>query len=189
MNSFINACRDGDLDNAKQLLLLNQNIDIHADDEYAFRYSCAYGHLDVAKWLWSLDQNIDIHADDEYAFRYSCIYGHLELAKWLWSLNQNINIHVDDECAFRWSCGYGHLEVAKWLIMIGVVPNATHRLYSYYKLSCSIRYLVRRMLFRRRLIKIIMIQQWFRWIFYKPGNGGYHLARDDWEYQLSLCGK
>ena len=157
MNSFINACRDGDLDNAKQLLLLNQNIDIHADDEYAFRYSCAYGHLDVAKWLWSLDQNIDIHADNDHAFR----------------------------C----SCGNGYIEVAKWLILIGIIPDETHELYSYYRLSCSIRYMVRRMLFRRKLVKIIMIQQWFRWIFYKPGNGGYHLARDDWEYQLSLCGK
>ena len=48
---FIEYCKKGDLINAKKYFEKNQNIDIHAEDEEAFRYSCLYGHLEVAKWL------------------------------------------------------------------------------------------------------------------------------------------
>ena len=54
-------------------------IDIHANNEYAFRWSCYNGNLEIVKWLLSLKEEygkIDIHADDESAFRWSCYNGH-----------------------------------------------------------------------------------------------------------------
>ena len=115
-NQFIANCVNGNLNRAKMLYSLG-NINIHMDNEYAFRKSCQSGYLDVAKWLYSLG-NINIHIDDEFAFRWSCENGHLDVAQWLYSLG-NINIHIDDEYAFRWSCFYGHLDVAKWLYSLG----------------------------------------------------------------------
>ena len=49
------------LDVAKWLLSLDQNINIHINDEEPFKFSCENGHLNVAQWLLSLNQNIDIH--------------------------------------------------------------------------------------------------------------------------------
>ena len=39
---------------AKQLLENNPNINISANNEYAFRLACEYGHLHVALYLQSL---------------------------------------------------------------------------------------------------------------------------------------
>ncbi len=77
MNQFTEYCEKGDLINAKKYFEENPNVDIHANNEYAFRLSCFRGHLEVAKWLWSLNQNIDIHVLNEYAFCDSCSNGHL----------------------------------------------------------------------------------------------------------------
>ena len=103
----------------------NTPINIHANNEDAFRLSCENGHTETAKWLWGLSMSegntpINIHANDEDAFRLSCENGHTETAKWLWGLsmsdgNTPINIHAYNEYAFRWSCENGHTETAKWL--------------------------------------------------------------------------
>jgi hypothetical protein len=71
------------------------SIDIHADNEYAFRLSCGYGNIEVAKWLWEIsNKSIDIHAENEYAFIWSCVNGHLDVAKWLWEIsNCSIKFH------------------------------------------------------------------------------------------------
>ena len=127
-DKFIEACKRGFLAYAKYLFGAYE-IDIHANNDYAFQLSCENGHIEVAQWLILLGESndytkIDIHADNEYAFRWSCQYGHLELAQWLIKLGESngytkINIHADNEYAFRWSCRNGHLEVAQWLVNLG----------------------------------------------------------------------
>ena len=54
---FIQSCRSGRLEIAKWLYCISQTdgndkIDIHADNEFAFRLACYGGHLETAKWLY-----------------------------------------------------------------------------------------------------------------------------------------
>ena len=39
---------------------LKEPINIHADDESAFRWSCESGHLEVAKWLCEICEDYQI---------------------------------------------------------------------------------------------------------------------------------
>jgi hypothetical protein len=91
------------------------NINIHVDNEFAFRYACCYGNIEVVKYLMSLNRNIDIHVDNDYAFKFACKYGHLEVVKYLISLNENIYIHTEDDVAFQKACNNGRLNVVEYL--------------------------------------------------------------------------
>ncbi len=122
---FINSCRLG-CSISKYLIKTYSLINIHFNNEAAFKGSCENGHLKLAQWLlWQGAQPgftlIDIHAYNEYAFRYSCQNGHLKLAQWLlWQSAQPgftlINIHANIDYAFRSSCSNDHLMVAQWLL-------------------------------------------------------------------------
>ena len=66
---------------------LERPIDVHACNEYAFRYVCERGRLPVAQWLWSLNAQlehpIDAHVQNEEAFRWSCTNRHSHMVQWL----------------------------------------------------------------------------------------------------------
>ena len=95
---FQRSCVKGYINYAKSLITRYDKIDIHADNEYAFRLACQYGHLSVARWLVDLHEygygKIDIHIIGELAFQFACQNGHLDVAKWL------IGLH---------DCGYGKI--------------------------------------------------------------------------------
>jgi len=117
---FRNACKIGHLDFAKWLLNIKSDINISAQNEYAFRITCFNGHLDIAKWLLDIKPDIDTTSCNDMAFRYACCHckkrlylnewvfinnklvlreGHLEIAKLLQSLNPNkyeVNIKNKD---------------------------------------------------------------------------------------------
>ena len=54
------CCETGHLETSKWLIETFENIDIHADNEYAFRSSCSNGRLETSKWLIETFENIDI---------------------------------------------------------------------------------------------------------------------------------
>jgi len=122
---FIVICGYGFLETA-QWLYNSENIDIHYENELAFRYSCLDRHLDLAKWLIEISKEngkiINIHVNNEEVFRKSCNNGDLEVAKWLFEIskenNDMINIHANDEEAFIWCCLDEDIEMAKWLVEI-----------------------------------------------------------------------
>lgn len=115
---FISACKDGNLNVAKNIYKNEPNINISACDEFAFRLACRNGHLNISTWLYEINHNINVSAKDEYAFRYACQNGHLEIAKWLYQINDNINISVLNEYAFRAACTNRHFYIAIWLYQI-----------------------------------------------------------------------
>ena len=65
---FVGLVENGHLEVAKFLISLENGhgkINIHAENEYAFRWACQNGHLEVAKFLLSLENGhgkINIHA-------------------------------------------------------------------------------------------------------------------------------
>ena len=87
MNKLIDACKEGNLENAQQILLFNPTIDVSANSEYAFQLACGNGHLHVAQWLLQIKPTINVSADNEYAFQWACCNGHLHVAQWLCSIN------------------------------------------------------------------------------------------------------
>ena len=52
---FIDACKIGNLNRAIEL---KDDVNIHANNDEAFRLSCEDGHIEVAKWLYTLDSII-----------------------------------------------------------------------------------------------------------------------------------
>ena len=92
-SKFIRCCRNGQLEQAKEIYHSN-NIDIHANNDSAFRRSCRKGHIDVAQWLHSLDTFQP--AIYKFSFGSSCQMGHLNVAQWLYSLG-NINLYSNTE--------------------------------------------------------------------------------------------
>ena len=54
-----------------------ERVDIHADNECAFRWACYNGHIEIVRLLLSDEVTnkfgkIDIHANNEYAFHWAC---------------------------------------------------------------------------------------------------------------------
>ena len=80
------------ISNTKQRIYFWRAVDIHVENEYAFKWSCYCGHLEVVKWL----QKIGIE------------------------LNSLIGIHDNIEMIFQWSCknGYAHYAIGMILILI-----------------------------------------------------------------------
>ena len=107
INGFIYNCKYDHLTVAKWLYSVG-DVDIHVNNEEAFRKSCYYGYLTVAKWLYSIG-NVDIHVNNEEAFMGSCYNDHLSVAKWLYSLG--IDIDAKNKYVFK----YSGKKVLHWL--------------------------------------------------------------------------
>ena len=74
-----NAAWSGHLDVVKYLV--EQEANIHANDEYALRWAAYNGHFDVVKYL--IEHGADIHAENEDALRSAALEGHLDIVKYL----------------------------------------------------------------------------------------------------------
>jgi hypothetical protein len=119
---FCDACKIGNIETAKQLILESQppytKIDISANCEQPFHLACANKQLEMAKWLLTVKPDINISAADEYAFRIACENEDLEMAKWLLTVKPDINISINDEEILITACKNSNLELVEWLFII-----------------------------------------------------------------------
>jgi len=109
-NNLVKYSAEGNLDVVKYLV--ENGVDIYANNYLAFRRSAENGHLDVVKYLVENGANDDYALN--YALRWSAENGHLDIVKYL--VEKGADIHANDDEALRWSAGKGHLEVVKYLV-------------------------------------------------------------------------
>ena len=122
---FIEACAQGDLDEAKRLAVL-EGMDPCAENYCAFIWTCINGHLDVAKWLMTLP-GMDPCAEECEAFRSACMYGHHGVAKWLMTF-PGMDPCAENCQAFTQACLNGNLDTAKWLLSLPELCDGLKRL-------------------------------------------------------------
>ena len=96
--------------------LVEQGIDINADDNYALRWAAGNGHLDIVKYL--VEHGADIHAQEDYALRWAAVNDRLEVVKYL--VEHGADIHANNNHALRWAAGCGYLDIVKYLEEQGV---------------------------------------------------------------------
>ena len=85
-------------------------VDIHADDEYAFRWSCINGHLAVAKWLYSLGEEMD--RTDPVSLAHEKQDEEIDLTDSRAGKEQcRINIHAYNDSVFK----YAKKNILDWL--------------------------------------------------------------------------
>lgn len=81
-SNFLIACDQGDLSKIKTLIADNQDLNIHADDEWGLRKAVYAGHLDIVEYL-DKDHQADIFIGNDITL-YWAAYGHrLNVVKYL----------------------------------------------------------------------------------------------------------
>jgi hypothetical protein len=117
---FLHVCSTGQYEIARWFYEVNYgNIDIHCNNDEAFRNACLSGNYDFAKWLYDFGE-VDIHVLHDEAFRNACSSDVEQLVYWLYSLG-GIDIHSKNDTPFQKVCANGNLSLAKWLYNLGDV--------------------------------------------------------------------
>ncbi len=100
-DKFIEAVKNSNLKLIKEYLV-EKGANIHADDDYALRYSARYGHFQVVKYL--VENGANIHANDDLALHWSAECGHIEVVKFLVliSILRNKPIKYNNEIIFNY---------------------------------------------------------------------------------------
>jgi len=131
----------GRLEVVDLLLLLGKDrqVDVHADDELAFRLACQFGHHDVVDRLLKLrgDRKIDVHVQDEVALRQACsCYSEngTRMVQLLLNLtgSRTVNTRVLDDEAFKNACRVKNWDKAKLLLTSGRSRMPSHESYALY---------------------------------------------------------
>ena len=112
---LLESIKKNDLENVKRWVEKGANL--HADDDYALRFSAGNGYLEIVKYLLEQGANLHLQREDEDALQMAAENGHLEIVKYL--LEQGANLHAADNGALRWTARNGHLEVVKHLLEQG----------------------------------------------------------------------
>ena len=60
MDEFINLCINGKLNELKKYYSEYEKINIHYNEEEAFKKSCYFGHIEIVKWLFEKSQDTEI---------------------------------------------------------------------------------------------------------------------------------
>ena len=101
-------------------LKIFEQLDVHLNNEHAFRTVCLHNNTAALKFLLNLkgDQEIDVHVQEEDAFRNACELGHSNVVEMLLDLKgpREVNVHIKNEYAFRYACYRGHIEIVRILL-------------------------------------------------------------------------
>ena len=121
---FRDTCANGNLEIAKWLYdTFHNDIDIHAESDYAFRWACLKSGFEdksilpeTAQWLWELG-NCKPHILDNFIFRHACKGGYINVIRWfLDTFKQYINPkNYLYALGYQLACRYNQLSTVKYL--------------------------------------------------------------------------
>ncbi len=79
-HGFILACGNGQIEIAKWLVR-NHPVNVHLNDEWAFKSACRNGHIEIAKWLL-YDYQVDVRANNNTPFKWACEGKATKIIEW-----------------------------------------------------------------------------------------------------------
>ncbi len=91
--AFEKSCVNGDIEFAKWIWSLGEDIDIRMNGDMVFRLSCMNGHLEVVKWLLTLCNNYEIEEQNGKIVNYWIRQKSMEEC-----INKKIN-RTNEECS------------------------------------------------------------------------------------------
>lgn len=138
---FYKACFLGQLDIAKKLYDLCNNVIKHADNaaRTPFYIACFNGRTEIVKWLLGIDKSLMHIANNNKCtpFLAACFNGHLEIAQMLYEIDPAIinipnNLNV---VPFFIACFNGHLNIVEWLIDLIDINTINALAYNNFKIA------------------------------------------------------
>ena len=108
-NSLIKAIENGNF--VIVAYLVEQKVDIHANDSEALLYASEGGHLLILKYL--VENGANLNVNESEPLRYASKNGHLPIVKYL--VLHGTDIHALDDIALKWASKSGKLDVVEYL--------------------------------------------------------------------------
>jgi ankyrin repeat protein len=124
-HEFHVACIKGNLDLVKYLLTSNElenNADIHFENDECISLACRYGNLEVLKYLLTspdLKSHANPHSQSSDAFRWACKNGHLNIIKYFLfdpSINDKFQLQKYSYEAIIRGIYYDKIEVVDYIL-------------------------------------------------------------------------
>ena len=110
---FKNACLNGDIEIASNLLLLNPELNDQTDINDIFYRICSYNKLEMAKWYLNLNQDINI---EDYSIDSVIANENLEMIKWITSIKPNLINEEKIQNLLSGAFRYSNIDIIKYLL-------------------------------------------------------------------------
>lgn len=107
------ACQYGNIADLQSLI--NQHVDLNANDGLALGWAAFNGHIEVAQLL--LDNGALLHARSDYAVRFAAEGGRLEMVRFL--MDRGADIHAEKEYALLKAAKNKHHKIVDLLVEHG----------------------------------------------------------------------
>jgi len=133
--TFYVACRSGDLDCIRGILLEDSDFDIHKNNEIGLHWAARCGHLHIVKFFVE-ECNSDMYADDGSAFFFAAQNDHLEVVKY-WVEEHQASVHSKDETVLRCAAREKSKNTVEYLINQGADYTKFAEIYPEEALFCQ----------------------------------------------------